>query len=61
MDPYFKMRGDGTPGIRVDDPNDVIFGIELPNQNLQQNLKKKRLSSTEWVTTKRLYLASKTN
>lgn len=30
MDPYFKIRQDGTPGIRIDDPNDIIFGSELP-------------------------------
>lgn len=30
LDPYFKMRQDNRSGIRVDDPNDVIFGSELP-------------------------------
>jgi hypothetical protein len=30
LDPYFKMRQDGTSGIRVDDPNDVIFSSDLP-------------------------------
>jgi hypothetical protein len=30
VDPFFKMRQDGTAGIRVDDPDEVIFGDELP-------------------------------
>jgi len=30
LDPYFKIRQDNRSGIRVDDPNDVIFGSELP-------------------------------
>eukprot|EP00929_Paragymnodinium_shiwhaense_P000703 TRINITY_DN100938_c0_g1_i1.p1 TRINITY_DN100938_c0_g1~~TRINITY_DN100938_c0_g1_i1.p1 ORF type:complete len:1044 (-),score=146.46 TRINITY_DN100938_c0_g1_i1:60-3191(-) len=29
VEPYFKTRGDGTPGIRVDDPSDIIFDAEL--------------------------------
>ena len=28
LNPYFKIS-DGTPGIRVDDPNHIIFGSEL--------------------------------
>eukprot|EP00899_Mesostigma_viride_P018891 jgi/Mesvir1/27002/Mv20709-RA.1 len=25
-EPFFKMRADGTPGIRVDDPDDIVIG-----------------------------------
>ncbi len=30
VDPFFKMRADGSPGVRVDDPDDIIFGSVLP-------------------------------
>eukprot|EP00899_Mesostigma_viride_P004948 jgi/Mesvir1/14454/Mv11502-RA.1 len=27
-EPYFKVRVDGTPGIRVDDPSDIVLGVD---------------------------------
>ena len=30
IEPLFKVFADGTHGIRVDNPNEVIFGSELP-------------------------------
>lgn len=30
LEPFFKMRADGTLGIRVDDPNDIAFDVTSP-------------------------------
>ena len=30
-EPFFKLRTDGTLGIRVDDPSDIVLDVELPS------------------------------
>jgi hypothetical protein len=30
VEPFFKIRSDGTPGIRVDDPADLVLDVEPP-------------------------------
>jgi hypothetical protein len=30
VEPYFKIRADGTKGIRVDDPTDLVLDVEAP-------------------------------
>jgi hypothetical protein len=30
MEPFYKIRADGSEGIRVDDPSDLVFDVETP-------------------------------
>ncbi len=41
IEPLFKVFADGTHGIRVDNPNEVIFGSELPLPKFSDEYKDK--------------------
>ena len=32
IEPFYKMRADGTPGIRVDEPKEIKYDVEVPLQ-----------------------------
>jgi len=38
-EPLYKLRADGTEGIRIDDPEDVVLDIEAPVKSVEQRIR----------------------
>lgn len=38
-EPFYKVRADGTEGIRVDDPKDIVLDAEAPAKSLEERLR----------------------
>jgi len=36
IEPFYKMRADGTPGIRVDNPSEIKYDIEAPSTTMRE-------------------------
>jgi hypothetical protein len=51
VEPYFKIRADGTKGIRVDDPADIMWDVKAP---APEDISKEGIASEQVSVEKRL-------